>query len=262
MKLQLKTIAAAVALAVVAGSAAAAVPVTSTATGSELLFYAFDDATKTSYVQDLGQTYSSFLPTSAAAGANFSASISSNTAWASYIASVAGDFSNTYWGVVAGKSISPKGLLTTVRAGDSGITTSSSGTVQGGVTTSLNGLMNGLNTATSSLASGYFTANGGTAADNIVNNYGSGHNIAGKLGPDFHTDNLIGTSSTFEYLNLGGSVATNVYANAYGNSTFSFDGTTLAYTVAAVPEPSSYAMMLGGLMLVGGIAARRRKSGK
>lgn len=45
-----------------------------------------------------------------------------------------------------------------------------------------------------------------------------------------------------------------------GAASFSFDGTTLLYTVAAVPEPGTYAMLFAGLGAVG-FMVRRRKNG-
>lgn len=48
-------------------------------------------------------------------------------------------------------------------------------------------------------------------------------------------------------------------SNIADAATFTFDGTTLTYSVAAVPEASTIAMMLAGLGAVG-FAARRRKA--
>ncbi|MGZ3239102.1 MAG: PEP-CTERM sorting domain-containing protein [Burkholderiaceae bacterium] len=266
MKLHLKSIIAAAALAVVAGQASAAIPLNNVGTGSGLIFYAFDDGTtgqtKESFVMDLGQTFSSFLPTAAAAGGTFNTAISTSAAWANFVAAEGNDLSNVTWGVVAGLSAnasnSGNGLETTLRVGDS-TAGQSAANVKGAVGTPLRNAILGINTATSNAAAGYFTNSGGS--DNIANNFGSTHNGAGKL--VFRTDNSIGTVSTFEYLNANSNAADTTYANANGNSTFSFDGNNLTYTIAAaVPEPSSYAMLLAGLMLVGGIAARRRNSAK
>lgn len=41
-------------------------------------------------------------------------------------------------------------------------------------------------------------------------------------------------------------------------ATFSFDGTTLSYQVAAIPEPGTYAMLLAGLSAIGFVVRRRR----
>jgi hypothetical protein len=264
MKFQLKTLVAAVALVAAAGSAfAAPMALNTTATGSSLLFYAFDDATKTSYVQDLGQTFSSFLSTSAAATTfpGFTTSVSTNTAWNDYLTSVAGDTSNTYWGVISGLSANAgnagNGFMSTIREGESA-DGQTAATGKGTVIGPLRNVLIGVNGATDAASTGYFSAS--AAGDNIANNFG--HNGAGKL--VFNTDNLIGATSAFQYGNNNAAFALTTYANADGNSTFSFDGNNVSYAVAvaAVPEPETYAMMLAGLMLVGGIAARRRKSAK
>jgi hypothetical protein len=262
MKFQLKTLVAAVALVAAAGQAAAvAMPLNNTATGTSLLFYAFDDATKTSYVQDLGQTFSSFLPTATAAGANFSAGVSSNTGWNEYLASVGNDTANTYWGVIGGISANAastqNGFMSTIRAGESSdgqTAAKAKSTVSG----PLKNVLVGINGVTSTASTGFFSAS--AAGDNIANNFQ--HNGFGNL--VFNTDNLIGTSSAFQYGNSNAAFAVTTYANADGNSAFSFDGANVSYAVAvaAVPEPETYAMMLAGLMLVGGIAARRRNSAK
>ncbi len=252
MKLQFKSILAAVALVAVAGSAsAAAMPLNNAASGSALLFYAFDDVTKTSYVQDLGLTFTSFLPASVAASTGSVTAISSNTGWSDYLTSVGGDTSNTYWGVIAGLSAnagnSGNGFMSTIRNGDSAVGQSAAN-AKGAVATPLRNVLLGVNSATTTASTGYFSAS--AAGDNIANNFQ--HNGAGKL--VFNTDNLIGATSAFQYGNSNAAFATTTYAASY-----TFDGSNL---VLAVPEPSSYAMMLGGLMLVGGVAARRRKSSK
>jgi hypothetical protein len=261
MKFQLKTLVAAVALIGATGSAFAAVPNVDAATGSALLFYVFDDVTKSSYVQDLGKTYASFLPASAIADQTFG--ISSHTAsWNAYLTSVSGNLGNSTWGVFAGNSVAAnnggKGFLTTMRDGDSSAaqTSSSAQSSVAGFFKTWIAAMNVQNTnAGTSLSDGYFTDIQGTNSQNIVN--GVAHDGGAKL--KFKTDNFVGTDSVFHHLALGTKVTDNSYANVNGVSKFSFDGNNLKYTVAvaAIPEPSSYAMMLAGLMLVAGVARRR-----
>jgi hypothetical protein len=268
MKFQLKTLVAAVALIGATGSAFAAVPSVTAATGSELLFYVFDDVAKKSFTLDLGQTYASFKPGTSAAASDFSFSMSNYaTPWNAYVASINGDFSRTTWGVVAGNSVAAnaggKGFLTTVRAG-ANTSAQTSTAAQSGVAGPLKVWIDALNVTTgnagASLSNGWYSA--ATDQSNITTGFGGFHTGAGKF--SFILDNKIGTDSEFRTLNMAGlgaaaTITQGVYANVNGNSKFSFDGNSLKYTVAvaAIPEPSSYAMMLAGLMLVAGVARRR-----
>jgi hypothetical protein len=42
------------------------------------------------------------------------------------------------------------------------------------------------------------------------------------------------------------------------DGTFAFAGNSLTFTVTAIPEPSTYAAILGGLVLAGVVYRRRR----
>lgn len=89
-------------------------------------------------------------------------------------------------------------------------------------------------------------------------------NFAGKT-PDFSTVGNVGDSMGFYYLTRSSSsntaeVLAVAYGNANGASTFTLgvDGAlSFAAPVAAVPEASTYGMMLAGLGLVGFMARRR-----
>jgi hypothetical protein len=269
--MRLRILAAALALAA-AGTASAQISVPASSNGTDLFFYAFDSSTGTSYVQDLGTSFSGFLPTSAAAGANFQDSISSNAAWTTYVNTTEADSvtlglgsgsgyavgtQNTVWAVVAGiapggTNATTFGLSTTMTNGSSPIA-QSEGTVRGAITGPLSQFAGTLGTITTSATSGYFDAN--ATSDNAEVSLGSTLNGNLKVADT----NAIGTSATFNYFN--GNVTGSHLPTTYAN-TFNFDGTNLTYgsVVAAVPEPSSYLMMLAGLLMVAGLVTRRRNS--
>jgi len=89
-------------------------------------------------------------------------------------------------------------------------------------------------------------------------------NFSGKT-PDFSTVGNVGDSLGFYYLTRSGTtsgaeVLAAAYGNANGASTFTLAANgalSFAAPVAAVPEASTYGMMLAGLGLVGFMARRR-----
>ncbi|MCF6346651.1 MAG: FxDxF family PEP-CTERM protein [Thiomicrorhabdus sp.] len=88
---------------------------------------------------------------------------------------------------------------------------------------------------------------------------GNGVNLAGSMG-SFGKFSLAEVSVD----SLGGLIAGTYTISVTGNALFSEAGYSVDSTFAAiaspVPEPSSIALMLGGLGLVGFMAARRKKA--
>jgi hypothetical protein len=270
MKFNLRLLAAALALAA-AGTASAQIAVPASSTGTDLFFYAFDSSTGTSFVEDLGTSFSNFLPTSAAAGTSFQDDIAASAAWTTYVNTTEADSitlglaggsgyavgtQNTVWAVVAGiapggTNASTYGLSATMTSGSSAAA-QSEGATRSAITGSLSQFAIGLGGLTNSATSGYFDAN--ATSDNAEVSLGSTLNGQLKVADT----NAIGTSSTFNYFN--GNVTGSHLPTTYAN-TFTFDGTNLTYgTVAAVPEPSSTMMFLAGLLMVAGLVVRRRNS--
>lgn len=74
------------------------------------------------------------------------------------------------------------------------------------------------------------------------------------------SSNLVLTTGSDEFDGFAPILATRLGNSQYlGNA--AFNGTTLAYTVQAVPEPGSIAMMLAGLGALGFVGSRRRRQG-
>ena len=260
MKLKYKALVAAVALAS-AGSALADIqPGTTTqgVVGSELVFYAFDDVTKTSFVKDLGVTFQSFLSSPIYSGALNN--ISSDANWTAYLGSVANDTTNTKWGVfgtlkTSALSVNGVQILTTARNNTTANTTTS---LVRGIDGSFNATFLGaLQTGTNyALNDSYFNSGATNAA-----NWAAGlqHNLAGKV--SFNADNAIGVAANFYQLSAAAAATANAtLSTVISNPTqWTFDGNTLNMTVAAVPEPETYGMLAAGLLMLGAVA-RRRKS--
>ena len=105
-------------------------------------------------------------------------------------------------------------------------------------------------------------ADGANISDGVTNYQGSnfGNDWGGAVG--FNATTAIGSSTDFYSFQgvaasgrTAGAAAADVMAFA-GSFSQGADG-MLSYTVAAVPEPETYAMLLAGLGLVGAIARKR-----
>lgn len=226
---------------------------TSTTSGS-LFLYVFEDRdinplATNSAIFDLGLA-STFDLTS-----NQTIDLSSNAAWTTYIAPIA-NRANIHWGVIGsvyGNGGNGTKLVTTQSVGPV------SGTFNGSAITSATVNYNteidiygdasctscGFSVQTvNDLASGKFDDNAGIVPATLTTGLGS-------------------SMEFFQYTSNGTKGATNATktAFAFGGDADYFtlsDNGVLTYTVAAVPEADTYAMLLAGLGLVGYMVRRRK----
>jgi len=264
MKSSLKIIVAALALAT-AGGAFAQQTSPNTVTGTDVYFYAYDSnqSVNSSFLIDLGSNYSNF--NSNVSTGNIA--ISGNTAYQAFLktltdGTVANPTANVVWGVIAAQDNPLAGAQQgQFQVGyditsDVAVTPSQKQTSVSTQATVFGLLMTNLGT-TNTLA-GFESA--GPVVQNIGSAVASG---TGSLTTPFTSNGSIGTAASFVQYSFTGVPARTPTAPTTLAGNWTFDGSNLAYTVASVtpvPEPTSYMMMLGGLLMMGALAVRRRNS--
>jgi hypothetical protein len=264
MNFKLNTLVAA-ALLVAAGSANAAIDNGNTTNGTGELFLVVSDATAGySFVGDLGVGMDSFL---GASNVSNSWALGNFSAWTTFVGAIGGDLANANYSVYALDNVGPvttveaKRLLTTVAAGDDLNNYSTSNSKLGtaiGTAINTTWLVNGVQTDVNSLMNDHDTVANGSSYTNKVNGYAVGQ-LGDSLKNNMPFVTTVAAADSADFWLLGNSSsATLAPSNLYQQAgTFSLSGTTLSYTVAAVPEADTYALMLAGLGLVGFMARRR-----
>ncbi len=270
------------ATAVIAGGAQAAID--NVATGnSSLLFVAVDANNNTSLIIDLGINVNAFVTDNSLTSGlttpqtwNFSTNTSTlsasgndwSAAYATFVAAQSGgDFT---WGVIGGDNVSGgaapilnRSLYSTGNATEAEmLLMNTSAPVSNALGTTANFIATVNNLGTHQSAANGAAAT--TAADGLAYLPVSvSNNFGGALSWSYLLAN--GETSTFQRVQQ----FSNPLAFQFGNPTtqdslsaapigFTFDIATNTLTLAPVPEPGTYAMLLAGLAAVGFMARRRK----
>ncbi|MFH1657878.1 MAG: PEP-CTERM sorting domain-containing protein [Pseudomonadota bacterium] len=257
MNFSLKSIAVAVTLAVAAAGANAAIDDGASGNG-ELFFNVWD--INGSYTLDLNVSIDAFEAALAAPGA-YNQLWAADTKLVSFLS--AADQSSLQWNVVAGDSDGEKRLLTTFSTLGSSNIRNNAGTnavgALGQFATAVNGeLATGADSlAVTNLSPAYA---GQGAFGNNLNGYLNFSN-AGTLAVNSYDNGLSFLGATMANASTTRSVY-NVYVDGADNVKVWLDGSGLhmASAVAAVPEPSEYAMLLAGLGMIGFMARRNKRA--
>jgi hypothetical protein len=254
MKNSIKLIAAA-ALVATSGFASAAIDDGYASGNGELFFRAYDSIGQQSYIFDTGVTMSSFLPATAAS------TTFSLTNFATFLSTA--NVANTTWGVYAIDGLAGTGKIGVYTTGADSVATNPASSKISAINDALKSAVGLANIA---------AGNSNIALNNSVILSGASATLGSALNfngfTSFPAAVLLSDNSQafYAFTNPSSLNSTRTqFANANGVSSWNIDTTagTLSFVTATapVPEPSTYALAIAGLAVVGALA-RRKKAAK
>jgi hypothetical protein len=273
MIFNLKTLAVAVGLAVVAGSASAAIrlPGDTGGNGSELFAVIYDTESKASFMKDLGIELQNFLPTPSAPASLPAFTLTGDANWASFLALT--DGSPTLRFMVAGADTTggtnPNGQRFMATGASNPFANLTNNNISANLpAAAIKYLSDHQNRGSHSSATPVSENGSSVTTDDLGINFGK----AGTMTPTWNgvTGNMtgaLGDSLNFYFITRSSSGAGTTkpggdqFDNQFGPATWTFKQTGNDYQLtymAPVPEPETWALMLAGMAIVGSVARRRR----
>lgn len=259
IKFSIKKLAAAALIAGASSSALAGVQASNTAgQGGEMLFFAYDATSKNSFVMDMGVSFVNFLSNSTfnIPQAN---NVSAYNEWNQYYTAEGGTMANTIWGVAAINNVTPTAMKMLVTASNPSVTGLAGSTfaAAAAVLDSTWYASQGDPTA-AGVNNAYFAPSSDATAKNWAVSVGS--NFAGKISPWIDSNPVNNSVQSLYQISRGTNpLGVSTILDSTNGFKFTVDasGNAALFTVSAVPEPGTWAMLMAGLMMVAGISRRR-----
>lgn len=255
MKFSLKSVAAALVLAASAASASAAIDNGAGGNG-ELFFSAWDG--QSSYAFDLNVSIDAFETNKNASGLlNLSYGSDFTSSFSSWLSTA--NTTSLKWNILATDTAGQRRILATVGSSTlpannaQGDSIRTAATATQGYVTAVNGLLVGNSAVTTSTSASSYA---GKVGDKIYGYFN--FNTTGTLAANSFNSGLAFEKTTANATGLTAGVNTAYSDNGVAvRAWLASDNTLHIGAVAAVPEPSEYALMLAGLGMIAAIARRR-----